>query len=165
MPQTAVPAADILAGESWTCAVTPSDGTDDGTVAIAQVTVAREPTTVSLSTSDYALIGEGAADYAGFSLSSAGDVDGGGLGDILIGAIGNDDGGTLAGKACLFLGSTLAASSASAIDLCAAGHAFIGESGDDEAGISVSGAGDVDDDGRSDLAVGAYGNGDGGSGG
>ena len=44
------------------------------------------------------------ADRAGESASGAGDVDGDGLDDILIGASGDDDGGATAGKAHLFLG-------------------------------------------------------------
>ena len=63
--------------------------------------------TIDLSTADYAFIGENRNDYSGYSLSSAGDVDGDGLDDILIGAYGNDDGGSDAGKSYLILGSSL----------------------------------------------------------
>ena len=40
-----------------------------------------------------------------------GDVDGDGLDDLLVGAWGNDDGGSLAGKAYLILGASLGSSS------------------------------------------------------
>ena len=48
-------------------------------------------------------MGENSEDYAGVSVSSAGDVDGDGLDDLLVGASGNDDGGINAGKAYLLM--------------------------------------------------------------
>ena len=52
---------------------------------------------------DNAFIGENADDRAGWGIASAGDVDGNGLADILIGAYQNADGGTSAGKSYLIL--------------------------------------------------------------
>ena len=49
------------------------------------------------------------------------------------------------------------------IDLSAADAKLVGEAADDQAGISVSSAGDVDADGHDDLLVGAYNEGSGGS--
>ncbi len=57
----------------------------------------------SLSLADYSFVGENSEDYAGVSVSSAGDVDGDGLDDLLVGASGNDDGGINAGKAYLLM--------------------------------------------------------------
>jgi hypothetical protein len=48
-------------------------------------------------------VGEDAGDVAGTSVSSAGDVDGDGLDDLLVGAPSNDEGGTDAGKGYLLL--------------------------------------------------------------
>jgi hypothetical protein len=77
--------------------------------------------------SSIAFIGENIEDYAGRSVSPAGDVDGDGLDDLFVGATYNDDGAFNAGKAYLLLGSTLAASTSSTIDLSNADFAFIGE--------------------------------------
>ncbi len=118
--------------------------------------------TIDLSLADYSFWGENKEDfdYAGYSVSSAGDVDGDGLDDLLVGADGNGDGGSDAGKAYLVLGSSLG--STSTLDLSQADHGFVGEGTDDHAGNSVSNAGDVDGDGLDDLLVGADWNDDGG---
>jgi len=50
------------------------------------------------------LTGESAGDLAGWSVGGGGDVNGDGLGDILVGAPQDDDGGTDAGAAYLLLG-------------------------------------------------------------
>ena len=55
--------------------------------------------TQSLCSADYQFIGENAFDYAGTSITSAGDVDGDGLDDLLIAAKCYDDGGVYSGKA------------------------------------------------------------------
>jgi len=62
--------------------------------------------TVSLASADVALRG-GGDDEAGFDLCGAGDVDGDGRPDILIGGPGDDDGGEDAGAVWLLLGSTI----------------------------------------------------------
>ena len=111
--------------------------------------------TIELSQADYKFIGESEDDYAGYALSIAGDVDGDGLDDILIGASGQDAGGTNAGAGYLILASSLGTNSA--IDLSQADYKFIGETEYDWAGYSISGAGDVDGDGLADVLIGADG--------
>ncbi|MBJ94940.1 MAG: calcium-binding protein, partial [Rickettsiales bacterium] len=96
---------------------------------------------------------------SGTSVASAGDVDGDGLSDLLIGAPSNDDVGSSAGKSYLFLASSIA--SGGTFSLSAADASFVGEASSDNSGSSVASAGDVDGDGLSDLLIGAYRNSDG----
>ena len=112
--------------------------------------------TLDLSDADFELIGESSADYSGRSVSGAGDVDGDGLDDIIVGAY-YDQVGDSAGKSYLILGSTLAAASSRSFDLGSADVKFTGEAIQDRAGYSVRGAGDVDSDGLADILVGAPG--------
>ena len=90
--------------------------------------------------------------WAGGSVSSAGDVDGDGLADVLIGAQFYNDGGGGEGQAFLFLGRSLPAGRT--VDLTDADHGFIGTDARDYAGESDSSAGDVNGDGLSDVLVG-----------
>jgi len=115
----------------------------------------------SLSAADATFTGEELGDASGFSVSSAGDVDGDGRADLLIGAPKNGTGGDSAGKSYLFLGSTVAAGGS--FQLSQADFAFIGEHELDYSGESLSSPGDVDGDGLGDLLIGAWGNDDGGS--
>ena len=82
----------------------------------------------------------------GWSVSGAGDVNGDGFYDVLVGAAGTVDGLAMAGEAFLFLGPDLD----SVIS-------FTEPAPDSDAQFSssLSGAGDVDGDGLSDLVVGA----------
>jgi hypothetical protein len=59
---------------------------------------------VSLADADVKLVGEVWADRAGGAVSAAGDVDGDGFDDVLIGAHGNDSGGDDAGATYLIYG-------------------------------------------------------------
>ena len=52
-----VPAADLLAGEVWTCTVTPDDGDDDGTAASASATVEASAAGCVTVSSSYVLDG------------------------------------------------------------------------------------------------------------
>ena len=110
---------------------------------------------IDLLDADYILLGEDAYHYAG-SVASAGDVDGDGLGDILVGAYGGYRG-------YLILGASLF--STPIIDLSQADVIFEGEDsmvGDvTYFGEFLSSAGDVDGDGLDDILISAprYGSG------
>ncbi len=108
----------------------------------------------SLDTAEATWLGEAGSDYAGRSVSAAGDVDADGFGDALIGSSGDATNGPNAGAAYLAFGPVSGVSSLASADL-----KLLGESEDGFAGTSVSGAGDVDDDGFDDLLVGAFGDG------
>jgi hypothetical protein len=111
---------------------------------------------ISLTNAHYAFIGENALDYASDSLAGVGDIDGDGYDDLLFGAAGNDDNGTLAGKAYLVYGSSL--TSSGSMSLKDADILFKGQKAGDQLGFSVAAAGDVDGDGYADILIGAEGN-------
>ncbi|MDP6942939.1 MAG: integrin alpha [Myxococcota bacterium] len=132
-------------------------GYNSGTAYVVLGSSLGSTSSISLS-STYKLIGEAAYDTAGESVASAGDVDGDGLDDVLVGSQNNDDGGSSAGKAYVILGASLSGS----IDLSDADIQLAGENSWDYAGVSVASAGDVNGDGFDGILVGAYLNGDGG---
>ena len=86
-------------------------------------------------------------DALGVSVAGAGDVNGDGFADLIVGAHMNDAGGTDAGRAYVFYGGPAADAVA---DLTLTGAA-----GADQFGHSVAGAADVNGDGFADLIVGA----------
>lgn len=142
--------ADLLVGA-------PSLGAGTAGVGAAYLVLGSSaPASTSLSAADATFSDEAAAYSAGTSVAGAGDVDGDGYDDMLIGADANRriDG---AGAAYLILGS--AAPSSTSLATAAAKFAGIAEL--DGAGHSVAGAGDVDDDGYDDMLVGAAGRGTG----
>lgn len=97
------------------------------------------------------LTGESASDLAGFSISSAGDVNGDGFDDLLVGVPYDDDAGSNAGAAYLIYGEATELTSQS---LSMADAKFTGENTNDYAGYSVA-SGDLNGDGFSDLIIGA----------
>lgn len=141
--------ADILVGANG--------NTDGGRSAGAAFLLLASNATVggALTSADAEYTGS-AGDAAGAALGGAGDVNGDGYADLLIGGYGNDDGGTDAGAAWLVLGGP-APTSAS---LTAADAEYTGPNNGGMAGIAVAAAGDVDRDGYGDLVIGAYVDGD-----
>jgi hypothetical protein len=118
---------------------------------------------VAAASGSYQFNGIDGGDRSGYSVASAGDVDGDGRDDLIVGAYGAD--GT-AGESYFISGADLAALDAASgtdgvIDLsdvaaASGSYQFNGSDGGDYSGISVASAGDVDGDGRDDLIVGAY---------
>lgn len=110
------------------------------------------------ATDGFLITGDATGDSFGFSVSGAGDINGDGINDLVVGAHRGDDGGTDAGEAYVILGR--AGSTRATIDVTtlAAADGFIirGDSGNDQAGRAVGFAGDVNDDGIDDLIVGAH---------
>ena len=102
----------------------------------------------------FVLVGQ-PKDNSGFSVSSAGDINGDGLDDILVGAYG-------AGKTTLVFGSNKTGAWGSGTlnltTLADGQHGFmlLGQPGD-YSGFSVSSAGDINGDELDDILVGAYG--------
>ncbi|MEE2750013.1 MAG: Ig-like domain-containing protein [Myxococcota bacterium] len=108
---------------------------------------------IELGESDQKLTGENGGDYSGSRVQGVGDVDGDGADDLAIGAIGSSRNGSHSGAVYVVYASTLA--SWGDDSLAGADLILVGESAGDEAGRSISTAGDVDGDGRDDLLVGA----------
>ena len=110
----------------------------------------------ALGSGGFRIDGIDAFDQSGRSVSGAGDVNGDGLNDVIVGADGADpDGKSLAGESYVVFGKTDSAS----IDLGALGSSGFridGIDAGDLSGRSVSGAGDVNGDGLADVIVGAY---------
>ena len=147
---------DILIGAWWN----DEGGADAGQTYL----IFGEPTgwamDIPLSSSDASFIGEAAGDLSGWSVSSAGDVNGDGYHDILISARTNDEGGSNAGQTYLIFGEPTGWSMDT--PLSASDASFIGEAAGDYSGYCLSSAGDVNEDGYDDILVGAWGNDEGG---
>ncbi len=101
--------------------------------------------------------GSVAGDEAGTSVAAAGDVNGDGRDDVIVGTPGADNNGrTNSGSVYVVFGEK----SPTEIDLAALGdrgYRIDGAAASDRAGRTVAGIGDANGDGRADLLVGAHG--------
>lgn len=95
------------------------------------------------------VLGDGAVDYLGQDVGAPGDLDGDGLGELLVGAFYADDGGDASGTAYLFYGLTSGVSHAAD-----AGVRFIGDADFDVLGVGFAST-DQDGDGLPELWIGA----------
>jgi hypothetical protein len=98
-------------------------------------------------------------DRAGAAVAAAGDVNGDGLADLLVGAPGEGSGGGGAGAAYLVLGPV-----EGQLRLDRADAVFVGEADGDGAGGALAAAGDLDCDGLGEVLIGAPGSGKSGEG-
>ena len=108
----------------------------------------------------FRLTGIGAKDFAGYAVSTAGDLNGDGFDDIAIGAYGGDPDGILsAGETYVLFGSDEPFPFSMSLGDLDGNNGFRIDGGHigDLSGRSVSSAGDVNGDGLDDLVIGAYG--------
>lgn len=105
---------------------------------------------LALGGSDVVLAGGSAGDEAGYSVRRAGDVDGDGFADVLLGAPEADTSGTDAGDAYLLLGPLAGATTLDRADSVIMGNQPYGYFG-----YAIAGGGDLDGDGFDDVVVGA----------
>ena len=119
--------------------------------------VAVELSAIAAESGGFVINGQAAFDESGWSVASAGDVNGDGLADLIVGARSSDPAvGTNAGRSYVVFGkTTTAAINLSAIAAGTGGFVINGQGASDQSGRSVASAGDVNGDGLADLIVGA----------
>ncbi len=106
--------------------------------------------------------GEATNNASGDDVGAIGDIDNDGLADFAIAATGNSDSGANAGKAYIFLGASVSATSGM-IPLASADATLLGAAPDDRLGTRFSVLGDLDEDGHDDFAIGGPHNDDNGN--
>lgn len=116
-------------------------------------------TEVTEGAGGFAIDGQQVRNYSGFSVDGAGDVNGDGLDDIILGAYGASPSGASSGRSYVIYGrDSTDLLALNAIANGDGGFAIDGEEIGDYAGFSVAGAGDADGDGFADIIVGAFAN-------
>ncbi|MBT3221625.1 MAG: hypothetical protein HN348_21295 [Proteobacteria bacterium] len=135
--------ADLLIGA-------PDEASNDNVAGAAYLVLSPLSGTTSLSAAEAKLFGTEAYDHAGSAVAAAGDINGDGLADLLIGAADEDSNGVSAGSAYLVLGPV-----SGVLDLANASAQLVGETASDRAGISLAGPGDTNGDGADDVLIGA----------
>ncbi|MEJ1970004.1 MAG: hypothetical protein WDN03_15435 [Rhizomicrobium sp.] len=107
----------------------------------------------------FRILGAASGDRTGYSVSSVGDINGDGFGDVVVGAEDADPNGTASGAAYVVFGR--AGGFGATVDVSTLdgsnGFKISGAAATDQFGHSVSSAGDVNGDGFADIVIGAFG--------
>lgn len=154
-----IPGFETSADEVWACTVIASDGTDEADATSASVVPewrytgwGDEP--FDLIEASAHLYGTRSTEQAGTSLANAGDLDGDGMTDLMVGAQYNDDFTTNSGKAYIALSSHYMGSSAALLE--DAYRIIEGDQSNSGLGKGLAGGGNVGGGEAPDFAVGAH---------
>ena len=110
-------------------------------------------------TNGFAINGNNSGDQSGGSVSSAGDVNGDGFDDLIIGArFADPNGNSAAGQSYVVFGNSSGSSPSLNLSTLNGTNGFVinGSGALDLSGNSVSGAGDINGDGIDDVIIGNY---------
>lgn len=145
--------ADLIVGDT-VGAYTSLNGTGHSYVIFGKTdTTAVNLSAIAAGSGGFVINGQADSDQSGFSVASAGDVNGDGLPDLIVGAIGAS---AWAGSSYVVFGKTdTTAINLAAVAAGTGGFIINGQAADDWSGISVASAGDVNGDGLADVIVGA----------
>ncbi|RYF88562.1 MAG: hypothetical protein EON95_20160, partial [Caulobacteraceae bacterium] len=108
-------------------------------------------------TNGFRILGAASGDATGYSVASAGDVNGDGIGDLIIGAYGSDTNGDNTGTTYVVYGKSAAFGADFSLADLDGGNGFRiqGVAPGDGIGFSVAATGDINGDGIGDLLIGA----------
>ena len=137
-------------------------GAEAGAAYVVWGTSAKTPislASVAAGSGGFRIIGQAAGDGASRSLGTVADLNGDGKAELLIGAPGNDAGGANAGAVYVVFGKATGTQvDLDAIAAGVGGFRITGAAGEN-AGMAVTGLGDVNGDGRGDILLTAPGSG------